>query len=73
MSPICVHAREVERHGPGRVPDGVQIHLLPIPDSGPRNSSPDGDAPHEHAFRQLLEDKADDETVSEASERYMIR
>src|SRR5271165_5297395 len=54
--------REVERHGPGLVPDGVEIHLLP---------NPDGDAPHEHAFRRLLEDKADDEPVSEASTRYM--
>jgi protein-tyrosine phosphatase len=64
--------REVERHGPGLVPDGVQIHQLPIPDLGPDELSPDGDAPHEHAFRRLLEDKSDDEPVSEASTRYMI-
>src|SRR6201992_1989715 len=63
--------REVERHGPGLVPDGVEIHLLPIPDLGPDELNPDGDAPHEHAFRRLLEDKADDEPVSEASTRYM--
>ena len=63
--------REVERHGPGRVPDGVKIHLLPIPDLGPDELDADGDAPHEHAFRRLLEDKADDEPVSEASSRYM--
>ena len=63
--------REVERHGPGRVPDGVTIHLLPIPDLGPDDLDADGDAPHEHAFRRLLEDKADDEPVSEASRRYM--
>jgi protein-tyrosine phosphatase len=63
--------REVERHGPGLVPDGVAIHLLPIPDLGPDELNPDGDAPHEHAFRRLLEDKADDEPVSEASSRYM--
>ncbi len=64
--------REVERHGPGLVPDGVQIHLLPIPDLGPDELNPDGDAPHEHAFRRLLEDKSDDEPVSDASTRYMI-
>ena len=63
--------REVERHGPGRVPDGVTIHLLPIPDLGPDELDADGDAPHEHAFRRLLEDKTDDEPVSEASRRYM--
>ncbi|UQX10903.1 tyrosine-protein phosphatase [Candidatus Mycobacterium methanotrophicum] len=67
--------REVERHGPGRVPDGVQIHLLPIPDLGPDELTPDGSddqAPHEHAFRRLLEDRADGEAVSVASTRYMI-
>ena len=64
--------REVERHGPGRVPDGVRIHQLPIPDLGPDELNPDGDAPHEHAFRRLLEDKADNEPVSEASTRFMI-
>jgi protein-tyrosine phosphatase len=64
--------REVERHGPGLVPDGVQIHLLPIPDLGPDELDPDGDAPHEHAFRRLLEDKPDDESTSDAASRYMI-
>jgi protein-tyrosine phosphatase len=54
-----------------RVPDGVTIHLLPIPDLGPEDLDADGDAPHEHAFRRLLEDKTDDEPVSEASRRYM--
>jgi protein-tyrosine phosphatase len=53
------------------VPDGVKIHLLPIPDLGPDEINEDGDAPHEHAFRRLLEDKPDDEPVSEASSRYM--
>jgi protein-tyrosine phosphatase len=64
--------REVQRHGPGRVPDGVDIHLLPIPDIGPDELNEDGEAPHEHAFKRLLEDKPDDEPVSEASSRYMI-
>ena len=64
--------REVQRHGPGRVPDGVDIHLLPIPDLGPDELNEDGEAPHEHAFRRLLEDKPDDEPVSDAASRYMV-
>ncbi|MGA9490670.1 MAG: tyrosine-protein phosphatase [Mycobacterium sp.] len=64
--------REVERHGPGLVPDGVEIHLLPIPDLEPSDENPDGEAPHEHAFRRLFEDKPDDESVSVASSRYMV-
>lgn len=68
--------REVQRRGPGRVPDGVDIHLLPIPDLAADETDSDGpdgsDAPHEHAFRQLMTDKPDDESVNEASNRYMI-
>jgi len=64
--------REVERHGPGLVPDGVEIHLLPIPDLEPDEDNPDGEAPHEHAFRRLFEDKPHDESVSVASSRYMV-
>ena len=63
---------EVLRHGPGLVPDGVDIHLLPIPDLAPDEVNPDGEAPHEHAFKRLLEDKPDDEPVSEAATRYMV-
>ena len=62
---------EVQRNGPGRVPDGVEIHLLPIPDLGPE-ANLDGEAPHEHAFKRLLEDKPGDESVGAASHRYMI-
>jgi protein-tyrosine phosphatase len=68
--------REVERRGPGRVPDGVDIHLLPIPDLAVDEAGSDGSerstAPHEHALRQLIADKPGDESVSEASTRYMI-
>jgi protein-tyrosine phosphatase len=64
--------REVQRHGPGLVPDGVDIHLLPIPDLEPDQDNPDGEAPHERAFRRLLEDKSDDEPVSDAATRYMV-
>src|SRR5437879_3135403 len=64
--------REVERRGPGRVPDGVDVHLLPIPDLAVDETGSDGsEAPHEHAFRQLMTDKPGDESVNEASARYM--
>jgi protein-tyrosine phosphatase len=68
--------REVQRNGPGRVPHGVDIHLLPIPDHAPdpesEEANPDGAAPHEHAFKRLLEDKPDGESVEAASNRYMV-
>jgi protein-tyrosine phosphatase len=63
---------EVLRHGPGLVPDGVDIHLLPIPDLAPEEGNPDGEAPHEHAFRRLFEDRQDGESVSGAATRYMV-
>ena len=63
---------EVLRHGPGLVPDGVDIHLLPIPDVAPDEANPDGEAPHEHAFKRLFEEKPDGESVSDAASRYMV-
>ncbi len=63
---------EVLRHGPGLVPDGVDIHLLPIPDLAPDEGNPDGEAPHEHAFRRLFEEKPDGESASDAASRYMV-
>jgi protein-tyrosine phosphatase len=63
---------EVQRHGPGLVPDGVDIHLLPIPDLAPDDVNPDGEAPHEHAFKRLFEEKPDGESVSDAASRYMV-
>src|SRR6202020_3584347 len=45
--------REVARRGPGLVPDGVEVHLLPFPDLGnegdEEESETDGQAPHEQA------------------------
>lgn len=65
--------REVQRRGPGRVPDGVDVHLLPIPDLAADETNPDGsEAPHEHAFRQLMEEKPGDEPINEAATRYMV-
>lgn len=62
--------REVARRGPGRVPDGTEVHLLPFPDLGEES---DGQAPHEHAFEQLLTDAGtdSDESVAQSAARYM--
>ena len=72
-------AREVARRGPGLVPDGVDIHLLPMPDLGDQETDvePDGEPPHEAAFRKLFEGEggeAEDsgETPAEAAGRYMV-
>ncbi|OBG96377.1 phosphotyrosine protein phosphatase [Mycobacterium sp. E3251] len=66
-------AREVARRGPGLVPDGVDIHLLPFPDLGDEEQTED-DAPHETAFRRLFAGDPDqsDEAVNEAAVRHMI-
>ncbi len=69
--------REVTRRGPGLVPDGVEVHLLPFPDLGDQEESDsDGQAPHEHAFQKLLtgEDGQVDqseEAINAAAVRYM--
>ncbi|MDR3654752.1 MAG: tyrosine-protein phosphatase [Mycobacterium sp.] len=67
-------AREVERRGPGRVPDGVAIHLLPVPDLADDEPN-DGAAPHEHAFQQMLKNGESDESsesINETAARYMV-
>jgi protein-tyrosine phosphatase len=64
-------AREVARRGPGRVPDSVDIHLLPLPDLGDKEPT-DEVAPHERAFQQLLTHSPDDEPLGEAAARHMI-
>jgi len=72
--------REVARRGPGLVPDGIDVHLLPFPDLGDDggDDEPDGgEAPHEHAFRRMLtgeggESDESGESAAEAAARYMI-
>lgn len=59
--------REVERRGPGLVPDGVAVHLLPFPDL----AAVDGEAPHEASFQKIMREKPDDEDVSVAAARHM--
>jgi protein-tyrosine phosphatase len=67
--------REVTRRGPGLVPDGVDVHLLPFPDLGDDAPS-DAEAPHESAFRKLFEGEPgepddSDESPAEAAGRFM--
>jgi protein-tyrosine phosphatase len=59
--------REVERRGPGQVPDGVAVHLLPFPDV----SAVDGEAPHEATFQKMMREKPDEEDVAVAAGRFM--
>jgi protein-tyrosine phosphatase len=59
--------REVERRGPGQVPDGVAVHLLPFPDV----SAVDGEAPHEATFQKMMSEKPDEEDVRVAAVRFM--
>ena len=61
-------AVEVERHGGGLVPEGVDIHLLPFIDVV---VTADGEAPHEHAFQRLMTEKPSDESMDHAARRYM--
>lgn len=60
-------ASELERHGPGLVPADVEIHHLPFVET----VMPDDDAPHEHAFQQMMTEKPDGESVGVAAARYM--
>jgi protein-tyrosine phosphatase len=60
-------AREVERHGPGLVPDGVGVHLLHFHEL----SAVDGEAPHEITFQKMMTEKPDDEDVAAAAKRFM--
>jgi protein-tyrosine phosphatase len=59
--------REVERRGPGQVPDDVAIHLLPFPDL----ATDENDAPHEHSFTRMLTEQPGDEPAADAAIRYM--
>jgi len=65
-------AREVARRGPGLVPDGVEIHLLPVPDLADDEQT-DGAAPHEEAFQRLLRGESDgsDQSANDAAIRFM--
>lgn len=62
--------REVERRGPGQVPDGVAVHLLPFHEL----AADQADAPHESAFDKMLTANTDGESTSStavAAARFM--
>jgi protein-tyrosine phosphatase len=60
-------AREVERHGTGAVPAGVQVHHLHFHEV----TAVDGEAPHETAFQKMMTEKPDDEDMAIAAQRFM--
>jgi protein-tyrosine phosphatase len=60
-------AREIDRHGPGLVPHGVEVHLLHFHEV----SAVDGEAPHEAAFQKMMGEKPDDEDIAVAARRFM--
>ncbi|HEX2213837.1 MAG TPA: tyrosine-protein phosphatase, partial [Mycobacterium sp.] len=64
-------AREVERHGMGAVPEGVQVHLLHFHEVTAVPSGEAGEAPHETAFQKMMTEKPDDEDISIAASRFM--
>jgi protein-tyrosine phosphatase len=59
--------REVERRGPGKVPDGVAIHMLPFHELAANQA----EAPHESAFQKMMTEKSDDEATAAAAGRFM--
>lgn len=63
--------REVTRRGPGLVPAGVAIHLLPFPDLA-GDQAPESASPHEDAFRKMMEEKPDADSAADVASRYML-
>lgn len=59
--------QEVERRGPGQVPDGVSVHLLPFHLA----DDSDQDAPHESTFQRVMGESPDGEDIAVAARRYM--
>lgn len=59
--------QEVNRRGPGQVPDGVAVHQLPFHPDDDSNQ----DAPHESTFQRVMSESPGDEDVTEAARRYM--
>jgi protein-tyrosine phosphatase len=62
--------RELERRGPGLVPDGVQVHLLPFHEL----SASTAGAPHEQSFERMMTEnqgREDPESTAIAAVRFM--
>lgn len=64
--------QELERRGPGAVPTGVNVHLLPFPDLSGTKGDGEADAPHETSWRKMMEEAPDDEDSAAAATRFMI-
>jgi protein-tyrosine phosphatase len=62
--------QEVEKRGPGQVPDGVEVHLLPFHQLATKDSE-GAAAPHEQTFERMMTEKPDDEEVAAAAKRFM--
>lgn len=59
--------RELEKHGAGLVPNGIDIHHLPFIET----TASDDEAPHEYAFQRMMTEKPSEESVGDAAARYM--
>lgn len=62
---------ELERRGPGAVPQGVVVHHLPFPDLS-HDHSEDGAAPHETSWQKMMTEQSD-EDPSVAAGRWMTQ
>lgn len=62
---------ELERRGPGAVPEGVVVHHLPFPDLS-HDHAEDGAAPHEVSWQKMMTE-ASDEEPSVAAGRWMTQ
>jgi protein-tyrosine phosphatase len=60
--------REVQRRGPGLVPDGVEVHMLPFH----FQDDSDQEAPHESTFQRVMAESAGGENMVDAAKRYMV-
>jgi protein-tyrosine phosphatase len=63
-------AREVERHGAGAVPAGVEVHPLHFHEV----TAVDGEAPHETAFQKMMTEnqgREDPDSTAVAARRFM--
>lgn len=58
---------ELERRGPGAVPEGVAVHNLPFPEV---SHTHDGESPHESSWNKMLTEPSD-EDPAEAALRWM--
>lgn len=64
---------ELQRRGPGAVPEDVVIHHLPFPEvalSHPDSDEPAAEAPHETAWQKMMTEYSDEEPAA-AGQRWM--